>query len=182
MRRLFSFLSCISLVLMLITVGLWIGSYYTAWHRTELIRCDVQALLDDKGRPFLAEETYRGMLFQGGRIVLYRYVVNVSLGPRSRWEFNERVIGRNLGEPGQWWWASSKPSPSGAAGNYSEVGLSTPLVVAALAVLPACWLIGAFRRRRRKRDARFCARCGYDLRATPDRCPECGTVATTSKK
>jgi hypothetical protein len=43
----------------------------------------------------------------------------------------------------------------------------------AFAVLPTFWLI---LRRRRKPAVGVCSNCGYDLRATPERCPECGMV------
>lgn len=41
---------------------------------------------------------------------------------------------------------------------------------------PMLWLATRIRQRQRAWASR-CRACGYDLRATPDRCPECGALA-----
>src|SRR4051794_19007569 len=57
--------------------------------------------------------------------------------------------------------------------------LDTWLLGLLLAALPGAVLARKFRRymaRRRAARGDLCRTCGYDLRATPERCPECGSA------
>jgi hypothetical protein len=69
-----------------------------------------------------------------------------------------------------------------ASGYYGERGFAVRLphwsLFVATAVLPTLLLLHHWRDIRQKSRIGLCARCGYDLRATPDRCPECGRVPT----
>ena len=75
-----------------------------------------------------------------------------------------------------------------ACGSFGPVDILFMLfpvraILTAAAVMVGLWVaVGAVaevpqRRREARRRTGRCVGCGYDLRATPGRCPECGRVA-----
>jgi hypothetical protein len=88
----------------------------------------------------------------------------VDVSPRSSWtkylHFAEIYAGRFV--------------TTGDARRITFVILPWWLMLLATAPLPLLWAIG-WRRRRRGERRGLCAVCGYDLRASPERCPECGS-------
>jgi hypothetical protein len=81
------------------------------------------------------------------------------VGGEFEW-FRTDTMGTNTGV-----WAQSVTLPAWAA--------VILLVAAPTFVVLRIWRAAIARRRR---DENLCPACGYDLRATPDRCPECGTI------
>lgn len=67
---------------------------------------------------------------------------------------------------------SNRPGPE--PGGF-ELFVPSWFLVVALSLPPALMAFRWAIRRRRVRE-NCCRACGYDLRATPGRCPECGTV------
>ena len=170
--RLVSLLAAVSVGVCLITATLWIESYRQtrsvrySHHRFEclilidrgLLQADL--LAGDSGDRGLAWDDYRRMAAYG------RDTLNAFCRPPwNRFGFGTRTYARSVGGG-----FMRGPQIPGRA-------VFVPLWFVAVATAPAplLWLKG--RRRRKRREAgNLCVSCGYDLRATPDRCPECGAV------
>jgi hypothetical protein len=97
------------------------------------------------------------------------------------WNNPGRQAGETLPEFEDWGryveWTGGVPYGSNPLVHHVfAIGAPYWLLSALTAVGPVAWVVQSVRRRQRERRKGFCSHCGYDLRATPDRCPECGTV------
>ncbi|MDB5298758.1 MAG: hypothetical protein JWO87_421 [Phycisphaerales bacterium] len=176
-RRLFAFASMLSLLLFMATAVLWVRSYSIqdqfVWQRPDARR----ALRSAPGHAVVnldlanwsggGKDSY-GIKYQSGPPTpaaddLLR-MYTLSIGP------SDTILHWQWG--GITWWRWQAPYGSSIA------ILIVPLraVAAITAVLPLGWLTGRYRARRRRQRVGLCPSCGYDLRATPNRCPECGAM------
>jgi hypothetical protein len=93
---------------------------------------------------------------------------------------NHLIAIRQLGArewAGFLYWSDARPGNVGRTSTALWVPYWFVLLSPALLAAGFGW--ASRRARQRHRAGRgLCGRCGYDLRATPDRCPECGRAAT----
>lgn len=173
----------ISLLLCAATLALWGWSY----HRADHVAAGYWGYRPHRGYPMYFDAWgVKGFNTRGRWMVLGQLHACVA-GPGRR-ETVPREKGRKvnltIADPGEI--TAIEQDLSGASGAWASLGFrymskrnvwafAMPHSAAAgiLAVLPA---LGVIRLRRRRRDQRagLCRHCGYDLRATPLRCPECG--------
>jgi hypothetical protein len=165
-RRLLNLLTALSLLLCVAAAVLWVRSYTT-----------VDSLHLKSREAGLAVYAWRGRACAGGwlsadyegrRAPPYQSLPAATFGS-TYWDgfrANARGGGRHL--LGFWHFDFSVPRRTE---RMVVVPLWLPLFITSLP--PALWLLRVRRRSRRRLWGR-CPRCGYDLRATPDRCPECG--------
>ena len=159
-------LSTLSLLLCLATAVLWVRSYAVAdfydWRGQER----GFELLSSGGR--FALMPYRVLRHNQYSFVGYHHVELDGL----RWDDFAPSIGVHLGS------FAAGPTNTGVLDGYCLI-LPYWSVFLATAALPAWRFFSSRRARTRTQRLRngLCARCGYDLRASHDRCPECGAKA-----
>ena len=177
----------LSMLLCILSVALWVRSYWgrdlVLWSRLRL-------------GPANGELTEVAVFSDGGRIELYGqwerhkrgdlagdYVLNWAQKEGAGAKMGALRFGRDRRDlfapirgPRGWgpiWWRKELfPGPR----SESHGSIDFWLVTLVLAIVPGLWALRWWGRRKKLKwiSAGRCGNCGYDLRATRGRCPECG--------
>jgi hypothetical protein len=183
----------LSLLLSLCVAGMWVRSYWAneAWARWRYAKptdeTKLSRIVSERGR---VEVTFLRTKYPSGVAVLeegpkettltvpgfkctypngwWRFAMTVSPPPHKHWWEHVGVVAQL--ERGLRWGISP------GVGSYTYLGAPYWLLFLLTISAPALWALGWWKRRRRFREG-HCRDCGYDLRETPEKCPECGAVA-----
>jgi hypothetical protein len=166
-------LALTSLVLAVVTVPLWVRSYCVAdawgWSSEKRsVQCGLARRRLRLGTMRLLEEggTWTGAAFAHSRYRAQEDPPTGRLPATFRnlgFGYEHRIAGKN----------------------YESFLVLMPLWAVLLFFLAAALVfrrLARAARRASRRAAGLCIERGFDLRATPDRCPECGTVSNRARK
>jgi hypothetical protein len=183
-RHLFKLVAAVSLVLCVAAGALWVRSYRVS---------DGWMWVSDAGTTS-AEHRFSFLSHSGqfsvswNRLLLdppeRRYALSTATFVRT--PYGSHILHEARRPPVQFWYRL----PDGRTTNWSMLGFAAiendvhAPAWSVVGVLAGATLLSArpwrWRALRRMRKG-LCPNCGYDLRATPERCPECGTEAGAKK-
>ena len=205
LRRLFNIMSALSLLLCVAMVALWVRSTTTSdiisftigGNRMLAFRTVPGWLSIESFTPWQTAESLRWDVRESDKVNLF--LEGSRAGAATNWGcpgimMHVKLTGVRIpvdakGKPFRFFYYGMKgPNVSSTINlspytlNYAQWVLSFWVLLALFLVLPFVWAFLPVRtwwlRRRRLRRWRLrglCPVCGYDIRATKDRCPECGS-------
>jgi len=168
-------LTIISLLGLALSLAMWGASYFNVVRATH--RCNHPIVISG----------VTNQNWQGGSLALIGGALKYGMGGFGYWPLSDgRVFQMSLDAFGEKnleaqppRWISHGPRRLGThwrlvyiSGSVLILPLWIPTVL--FGIWPTIALV-RLRRHRRRRKLGLCLKCGYDLRASKDRCPECGT-------
>ena len=162
-HRLLTILTILSFLPLSVLAGIWIRSYPWQTGVWPIGRAEVVG-----SAPMPKRKGYTSLTCFHGTLCYRRNVGDEEIGETFRLRQND------------WRWGFGRiVSVSTTDPSHVNTDIHIPCwAVLPLAAIPATWgatvIHGQWLLRYRRRKG-LCCHCGYDLRATADRCPECGT-------